>query len=311
MARFSFLWDWTPELSQTITWQDGLAAAIKELRTRHDVQIVIPGEQDAVIDHIYFPIQIAKDVVKTISDFKPDAILHWADMTRPHAVPLAMLGIPQAICFAGGEALGYNWEIFNHIFVESQVYLETFKKAGASVSIAFGTNTDLFKPIEQPKMFDAMKCGTFASWKRYHLYAQAVKDMRALAVGYMYSTHEQECWQTCLDNGVMVLPHVSAPVLHRLYAASEVGVITSESSGGSQRSVLEMMAMNLPLVVTDSDKYDYLTDEVLRVEPTVEAVREGVLSQTGREVNTREHVVKHWSHISYAESLEKGLKSII
>lgn len=284
-----------------------MAAALKVLRERHEVQIVIPGEQDAVIDHIYFPIQIAEDVVKTISDFKPDVILHWADMTRPHAVPLAMLGIPQAICFAGGEALGYNWEIFNHIFVESQVYLDTYKKAGASVSIAFGTNTDLFKPVEQPKMFDALMAGTFAIWKRHELFAGAVKGLRALACGYMYETHEQECWQVCLDNGVAVLPHVSAPVLHRLYAASRTVVLPSRSDGGSQRTVLEALAMNIPVIVTDSDKFDY--EGVIRVEPTVEAIREAIDSAEGK--NTRDYILENWSHIKYAEALEKGLEAII
>lgn len=305
--KVSLLWDWTPELSQTITWQDGLAAAIKELRTRHEVQIVIPGEQDTVIDHIYFPIQVAEDVVRTISEFKPDVILHWADMTRPHAVPLATLGIPQAICFAGGEALGYNWQIFNHIFVESQVYLETFKKAGAEASIAFGTNTDLFKPVEQPKMFDALFPATFAAWKRHDLFAKATEGLRALACGYMYETHEQECWQVCLDNGVMVLPHVSAPVLHRLYAASETVVIPSKSEGGSQRTVLEALAMNIPVIVTDSDKFDY--EGVIRVEPTVEAIREAI--ELAEHQNTRDYIVENWSHINYANALEKGLESII
>lgn len=307
--RISLLWDWTPELSQTITWQDGLAAAIKELKTRHEVQIVIPGEQDAVIDHIYFPIQVAEDVVRTVSEFKPDVILHWADMTRPHAVPLAMLGIPQAICFAGGEALGYNWEIFNHIFVESQVYLEAYKKAGASTSIAFGTNTDLFKPIEQNKAFDTIFPGTFAAWKRHDIYATATKGLRALACGYMYETHEQECWQVCLDNGVTVLPHVSAPVLRNLYAASKVGVVTSQSDGGSQRTVLEMMAMNLPVVTCMSDKFDY--EGIIRVEPTIENVRNAIEENLDKDASTRDYIVENWSHINYAEALEKGLESII
>lgn len=303
--KISFLWDWTPEMSQTITWQDGLAAALKVLKERHNVQILIPGDKDTVVQHPYFDIQVAEDVVRAVEEFKPDVILHWADMTRPHAVPLAMLGIPQAICFAGGEALGYNWEIFNHIFVESEVYLEAYKAKGASVSIAFGTNTDLFKPVEQPKIFDALFPATFASWKRHDLFAKAVKGRRALACGYMYDTHEQECWQTCLDNGAMILPHVSAPVLHRLYAASKTVVIPSRSDGGSQRTVLEALAMNIPTIVTDSDKFDF--DGVIAVDPTVEALQEALDSWVGSSTDTRDYILNNWSHIQYANALEEGL----
>jgi glycosyltransferase involved in cell wall biosynthesis len=137
--------------------------------------------------------------------------------------------------------------------------------------------------------------------------------MKALAVGYMYEDHEQECWQECLRMGVTVLPHASAQVLHRLYAASKVCVITSMSSGGSQRTVLEAMAMNLPLVVTDSDKFDYLTDECFRVEPEAEAIRGAVkaLLDGERTINTRQHVLDNWSHLVYADKLEAGLLALL
>lgn len=125
----------------------------------------------------------------------------------------------------------------------------------------------------------------------------------------MYETHEQECWQVCLDNGVVVLPHVSANVLRNLYAASKVCVIPSMSSGGSQRTVLEAMAMNVPVVVTDSDKFDY--DGLIRVEPTIEAVREGIEKALLSQTDTRDYILEKWSHIQYANALEKGLESIL
>lgn len=300
------LWDWNPELSQTITWKDGLAAALKLLRERHDVTINVPGP-DGTIDHPYFPIRVVSDIVADVEDIQPDAILIWGDMTRPHTPLLAPLGIPMAICFAGGEALGDNHVFYDHIFVESQVYLDTFKKAMLPCSIAFGTNTELFKPVEQPKVFDTIFPATFAAWKRHDLYAKAVQGKKALACGYMYTSHEQECWQVCLDNGVVVLPHVSADVLHRLYAASEVCVVTSSSAGGSQRTVLEALAMNLPVIVTDSDKFDY--DHLTRVEPTIEAVRGAI--ETVKQTNTRDYVLQNWSEHNYADALEKGLQSIV
>lgn len=312
--KIAFIWDWNPSYEQTITWMDGLSRSLKELADRgHQVAVIIPGEERSRIKHPYFHIIVCPDITSFVRSFRPDVILHFADMTRPNAKPLKELGIPMAICFAGGEPDNYNTYDFDHVFVESQVYKDKFDELGVPCSIAFGTNTDLFKPVEQNKVFDTIFPATFAAWKRHSLYAQAVQGMKSLAVGYMYDNHEQECWQECLRLGTTVLPHASASVLHRLYAASKVCVITSMSSGGSQRTVLEAMAMNLPLVVTDSDKFDYLTDECFRVEPEAEAIRGTVkaLLDGERTVNTRDYVLEKWSHLKYADALEEGLLSLL
>lgn len=310
--KILFLHDWNVHYQQELDWQDGLSAAMSELRKRgHEVQMVVCGPEFGDIPNPYHNIRVVPDrfMAEYAKAQNPDVILHWADMTRPCARPLKELGIPMAICFAGGEPDTYNTYLFDHVFVESKVYKDKFDELGVPASIAFGTNTDLFTPVEQVKSFDVIKPGTFAAWKRHSLYAQAVQGFSALAVGYMYEDHEQECWQECLRMGITVLPHVSAQVLHRLFAASRVCVITSQSSGGSQRTVLEAMAMNLPLVVTDSDKYDYITDEVYRVEPEAEAIRGAVkaLLDGERSINTRQHVLENWSHIVYADKLEEKL----
>lgn len=309
--RLLFLWDWEPNYSQAVTWQDGLAAAMKLLSERHEVAMYTVGKRNT-IQHPYFNLEVSDDIVADAKAFNPDAILIWGDMTRPNALPLMELGKPLAICFAGGEALGENVELFDHIFVESQVYHDKFTKAGYNASIAFGTNTSLFKPLQQVKAFDTIFPATFALWKRHELYAKATEGLRALACGYIYTTHEQECWQTCLDHGVTILPHTSHEVLQYLYAASKVCVVPSLSSGGSQRTVLEAMAMNLPLVVCDSDKFDYVDgQDVLRVEPTIEAIRAAIEQSLDREVNTRDYILENWSEHSYANAIEKGLEGLL
>jgi len=301
--RIAFVWDWEPSFEQSITWKDGLCAALKELENRgHSVERY--ADTLTPIPHPYGTIYRLKDFDSNI-----DVILHWGDMTRPHAKKHREFGKPMAICFAGGEALGENYPYFDHIFVESQVYKDVFDTTDIPCSIAFGTNTDLFKPVQQEKAFDTIFPATFAAWKRHDLYAKATSGVRSLACGYMYESHEQECWQVCLDNGVTVLPHVSADVLHRLYAASRVCVVTSSSAGGSQRSVLEAMAMNIPVIVTDSDKFDY--DHLVRVSPNIEEIRQAIYNNLDRETNTRDYILNNWSHIQYADALEKGLYSIV
>lgn len=312
--KIAFVWDWNPEYSQAITWMDGLAAALKELINRgHEVGVFLPGVENNLIKHPYFDMIVAKDLPVVIHTWNPDVILHWGDMTRPNAVPLRELNKPMAICFAGGEPLNYNTGYFEHIFVESEVYRKVFEDAGYSTSIAFGTNTELFTPIKQNKVFDTIFPATFAAWKHHEIYARAVSGRPSLAVGYMYPDHEQECWQVCIDNGVTVLPHVSAEALHYLYASSRVCVITSASNGGSQRTVLEAMAMNLPLIVTDSDKFDYARGRVFECDPNPEAVRGfvGALADGDTEVSTRQYIIENWSEYTYADSLIAGLRSIV
>lgn len=302
--KINFCWDWKPSAEQTIQLNDGLAAALRELENRgHTVNRYTDS-----------PLKVGN--FSPVSEMSgADVILHWADFTRPNAKPHRELGIPMAICFAGGEAVNYNTPYFDHIFVESQVYKDKLEKAGYdNVSIAFGTNTELFTPVDQPKAFDTIFPATFAAWKRHDLYSQAVHGLTSLAVGYMYHDHEQECWQDCIKRGVTVMPHVSAEALHRLYAASKACVITSLSSGGSQRTVLEAMAMNLPLVVTDSDKFDYVNerDDVWRVDADPQAIREAVnfIIENNITVNTRDYVLENWSEKTYADRLEDGLKAI-
>lgn len=315
--RIAFVHDWGVDYQQELDWQDGLSAALAELEKRgHEVHRFVWGFRDQVIPNRLGDINVAIDLPGAVAAVEPDVILHWADMTRPAAVPLAELGKPMAICFAGGEVDNYNTPLFDHIFVESKVYKEKLNAAGYNnVSIAFGTNTDLFSPTRQNKQFDTIFPATFAAWKRHDLYAHSVMGLRSLAVGYIYKDHEQECWEECLKLGTTILPHVSAQVLHYLYAASRVCVIPSLSSGGSQRTVLEAMAMNLPLIITDSDKYDYAHESggVFVADPTPESIRGYInaILDGEHEVNTRDYVLENWSHIQYAEALERGLEQIV
>lgn len=311
--KLAFCWDWPVVEEQTITWQDGLAAALVELKDRgHDVRLFAPGD-DNIVRHPFFDIHVVHDVAMSVAKFKPDAIIVWGDLTRPNIGPLRALQIPLTLCFAGGTTTHDNAPVFDHIFVESEVYREQFEDKGINATIAFGTNTKLFTPRKQTKTFDTIFPATFALWKRHKLYAEATNGLRSLAVGYMYDDHETECWQDCISNGVTVLPHVSAEALAWLYAASRVCVVPSRSDGGSQRTVLEAMAMNLPLIVTDSDKFDFAGERVYHCSPDAREIRAFVQTLLDGEpdVHTRDYILEHWSEKNYADALEEGLNALL
>lgn len=310
--RIAWVHDWTVNYQQELDWLDGLSAMLKVLESRqHSILRLVEGARPNIIPNPYGDILVRDNITADVNRFNPDVILYWGDMTRQNAPKLAELGIPMAICFAGGNPFGENVDLFDHVFVESKVYLDQYLDKGyKNVSLAFGTNTDLFQPVKQAKVFDTIFPATFAAWKRHDLYARATSGLKSLAVGYMYDDHEQECWQVCQNNGVAILPHASAQVLKYLYAASRVCVIPSRSDGGSQRTVLEAMAMNIPVVTCDSDKFDFAGDLIAREKPDSELLRNAIYALLNIEVNTRDYVLENYSHIQYANKIEKELKKL-
>lgn len=319
--RIAFVWDWPSYDPQTFTWMDGLAAAIKILSTRHEVQIFTcsMNDKDYTLYHPYFPIQVSTDITRDVKQFTPGVILCWGDCTRPNAEPLSELNIPMALCFAGGSPEGHTQRFFQHFFVESQSYKEKFELLGCSVSTAFGTNTELFKPLpEQQKKFDVIFPATYAGWKRHHIYAEATKDLLSLTAGYIISPDDPIIgWVQ--KTGSIALPHVSSEVLRNLYAASKTCCVTSFYTGGSQRTVLEAMSMGLPVVaMKDSDKTsEYLYEAKtggLVIDPEPDKIRTAIkecINNPEAFSGGRAYVQSKWSEHHYAIALEKGLKKLI
>lgn len=311
--KIAFVHDWEPSFEQEITWRDGLAAAIKLLGQAHEVKAWCAGP-DLTIPHPFFPIHASSNIAAEVRLFNPDVILCWGDCTRPNAEPLSRLEKPMALCFAGGDPARETNRYFQHFFVESSSYKDRFEARGQSVSLAFGTNTDLYKPIQQPKLFDAINFATFAAWKRHHLLAEALEGLRVLCAGYMYSDHEQDCWKYPQRHGLAIAPHLSGEAVAYFMNMAKVAVIPSMSSGGSQRTVLEAMACNIPVVVCeDSEK---LTEYVrggggFVCKPEPDAIRKSWEEAVDTEATTRQYILDNWSHEVYAKRLEEGLLRLL
>lgn len=316
--RIAFLWDWDIVPEHAITWKDGLAAAVKILGERHEVSFFAVGT-NTDYPHEYFTIhsrEAGEVLVEAIKDFKPDVILHWGDMTRPHAKPLASLGIPMAICFAGGSTEAENWYKFGHVFVENEEYREKFlAQSDIPCTIAFGTNTELFQPVPNAvKSLDAFFPAVFADWKRHDIFYKATKGLKTLCAGFMYPVSERYCWELPMESGVIVMPNISAEASRMLMAQSKCVLVTSKNIGGSQRTVLEALAMNTPVIVmSDNIKCcEYLKDvgcEDWIVDPEPDMIREKVLSIVPRE--TRSKLTGKWDAQTYANNIEKGLLALL
>lgn len=318
--RIAVAWDWQNEPMQLYGWQDGIAKMIFELGKKAEVKVytqVYRIEKETVFNNGLFDIFAYKDYTQMqeqIDSDKPDVVLFWADQTRP-AITYLTERYPSGILFAGGEPILENTSRFGVIFTESAVYTERLQVAGFNVVQAFGTNTELFRPKQQPKIFDALFPACFADWKRHGLFAEAVKGMKAMACGW-FQAHEPWCYEACQKAGVLTLPNVTSNLLPDFYNSSKVILITSDSSGGSQRTVLEAMSCNVPcIVMSDSDKTsEYMREagyEWLICAPDAQSIRNKMKEIEGKAVNTRDWILQNYSEFTYADKVYKGLCQLL
>ncbi|MBM4401851.1 MAG: hypothetical protein FJ044_01240 [Candidatus Cloacimonetes bacterium] len=223
MVKLAFIY----EIADERYWRDGLWAALKILEKEWEIEYC----------NGRFP------------ERRADFALVWGAMGSRQVIETIRLNIKKGVCVAGGSRSA-QLSIFDVIFVETLWHQEMFKRIGITTKLAFGTNTQLFRPIpEQIKIWDAIYPAAFADWKRHEIFCQKYGG-KGLAVGHMQeSGWDINCYQICLEYGTPVLPMVTPDVLVWLYNASKKVHITADLYGGGERAVLEGLACGLPVEV--------------------------------------------------------------
>ena len=306
--------DWADPKSAVFWNKDGILRMLQVLRDRDGWQTTFFKKHNRTFtwQHDYIELDFSPDPAKRLLDWKPDAILFFCDFSREILNELKDCGIPMAQCYTGGLFTKYE-NVADIIFVESKSYVDWMKSRGLNVMQAFGTNTELFKPTNQPKVWDAIFPATFASWKRHWLFSEAM-GQKGLVCGW-WQENETDVINSCFKFNTCVLHHQLPESLVHLYSMSKTCVITSNTNGGSQRTALEAMACNIPLIgMADSDKItEYLKEcgqgEI--VEPNVPDIRKAVERLRDTKVNTRDWIMKNYSEYIYADKIKKGIESIL
>ena len=263
---------------------DGLFAALELIGKTHQVDWFLGEDEPYNVD-------------------KYDWIIPWGVMSIPFNETIDVYSAKKAIFCAGHPQDIENIHKFNCVFVESPAVYEQIRRNGVRTVLAFGTDTDYFKPRDEKKIYDAFFPATYSTWKRQDLFAEATKGYKALSCGYIQpdgTTLHQECQSV---GGYTMAGLVPTRVISLLYNMSKCVVITAWH--GSERTALEAMASNVPLVVTKDNELacSLLTDECIKVDPTPEAIRKGMEKAMKMKVNTREHILKNYSHKIYAKNI--------
>jgi len=307
--------DWKDHKSAVYWNKDGFLRMLGILRDRDgwDVRFFKAHDELFLWEHDYVTLYFSPDPAKSLVEWEPDAILGFSDLSRAYLGDERIKNIPVALCYTGGRFTDFK-DIPKITFVESKSYLTWFHNMGVNAVQAFGANTDIFKPDRNPKIFDAYFPATGAAWKRHEIFAEAMKN-KGIVSGW-WQPHEPQCLEVCKKFGVAVLHHQLPESVNYLYNMAHTCVITSSDIGGSQRSVLEAMACNRPVIVmADSTMTSEYVEECEGsgevVEPTPEVIREAVDRWMGKETNAREWIMRNYSPTIYADKVKAGIESIL
>lgn len=331
--RLAFVWDWTSPVDQIKTWKDGLAAALQVISNKSDIELTVytlskDVEQGIKLKHDYFSVVVHNSVdnmLHAIINWDPKFVLCWGDITRP-SFPELTKQFACGLCLAGGEIRSDVLKKFRVIFVENEVYYEEVKKHGFNVHIAFGTNTKLFKPNEKMMRSWALTFpASYSSWKRHHIFINTCNVLRKASnndgrLRFLTSgiACEQNIKNVCIEHGINALDYISSDILVDIYNSSHIILVPSASNGGSQRTVLEAMACNTPIIVmSDSDKCSEFLRKAHKKDnicvPDHNKIAERVIQilAQGKRETTREWVLQNYSEEIYANKMYHEIKNVL
>lgn len=296
----TFCWQGVSDKNVFSHWNDGLREAMRIIEKDHEVRYKEPWE----------------DMGDT------DVVVYWeapCTIQGPHSENYRKILAHQGkkvLLFAGGP-LKYEWvKDFDLVFTESAINDKELEEMGVPHKRAFGINERIFEPLNVPKQYDGAHHGTFASWKRQWLLAEALKE-KALIFGAKQES-DMRPWTESMNHGATVMGKQDYQMTNALINSAHCVVNCADFWGGGQRTTLEAMCAGLPVIaMSDSPKNrEYIEEcggglivppEAIKIKEAVEQVK---LWSKNDKIRGREYVLSKWTSKHYAKSLLEGITNI-
>lgn len=292
----SFCWINGTKPRESGQWNDGLAAAMRIIEKEHTVTY--------------------HDQYSTTWE-DCDVILFWeAPCTAKGEYAdfynqVRRSSKKKILLFAGGPIDYLDAVGFDLYLVESEINEREFEALELPWMRAFGVNTQVMKPMNREKKYQAFMQATFAEWKRHSLFANAVGAEGCVA-GRLQE-NDRQGYYDCRDRGVTIFEEQPASKIAELINESHVVLNTASYWGGGQRCTLEAMACGVPVVVmSDSPKnMEYVIESGAGVvcEPNSEAIREAI-EKAKVCSGGYSYVQSKWTEKHYADNILKAINSI-
>ena len=295
--NIGFFWQGSSNPTTFLHWNDGLREAMRILEQKYTVRYKEPWDS---LDDV-------------------DVILYWeAPCTAKghnaeHYNRIRYADKPRALLFAGGPIEYDTTPGFDMYFVESRINEEEIGALGLPWMRAFGVNDTVLRPKPSTLVHDAFFQATFADWKRHQLFAEAMGN-RGVVAGRVQDG-DRNGYNRAVELGVTILPELSMEGIRDELNKSYCVVNTSSYWGGGQRTTLEAMACNCPVIVMDDSpkNVEYVEESGFGkvVPPNVEAIREAVAEvKTWKRTGGREYIESKWTAQHYADNIDAWLKSL-
>lgn len=273
-------------------WQDGLRAALNLLADEHDICYHLDGR---LLEH------------------KPDLLMAWGGSISPTTRQAREYQGKSILFFAGGGIETSFFDGIDLVLFENQLHTDEARVKGIRCQTAFGTDTQTFKPMKQPKVFDVIYPAAFGLWKRKDLFAKAVNGLTALTLGNIQE-QEPECFDVCVDNNVAVSSDIPQEVLPYFYNMSKICLITTTPEIGGQRTALEAMSCGLPVVYTKDSVLvaELVNGHGVSVDPDpIDIKRVLMLMLSGYSKldknQARDYILRNYSEKHYADKIRSAI----
>lgn len=273
--KIAFLWHFDKARLILPNWRDGHRKVIEELGLVHEVKWFLGDECHNVPDEYEF-------------------ILIWTDpmdnLVHNYTISRARKGLMLTTDNYLAKCIN-NLVPYDVIYCESNVVKDQVRSMGLRAIKAIGTDTDFYIPDPKVKKdIPFFFPGTFSPWKKQSSIAYLGKKL--YCIGTIQPDGQGE-YDACVNAGVHVEVGYFEPEKIREYYNRAENVIIP-SVHGSERTVLEAMAMNIqPIILSkqNAKSQSYLLEYL-----------------ESDYKSPRDFILNNYSHEQYLKAILKGIE---